>query len=262
MIAGSGRLTHGGRTPGYGSGHLVVADSSRPIDVTIRASPEEWSSVVATVPRALLPLPERIVRPLVGVPIPSGAGGAAVFGRWITDLHRRAYEFTPRDVPTLASVTADLLTSVIGRCLAAEHAVPPENRMSALRAETRTFVERNLADPRLTRQAVADAHHISLRLLQQLFAEDDTSPAAWIRHRRLERCRADLADPRLAGYPIQTVAARWGLTDPADFSRLFRAAYGMTPRDYRHRERPGRRQDMRQNGRQGRRQDRRPGTGP
>ncbi|MFI9628893.1 helix-turn-helix domain-containing protein [Streptomyces sp. NPDC052042] len=236
VIAGSGRLTYAGCTREYGSGHLVMADSSRPLDVTLRATPEKWSSVVATVPRALLPLPERVVRPLIGVPIPSGSGMAAVLGRWITDLHHRAHEFTPRDVPALASVTADLLTSMVGRCLDAEHAVPPEARRSALRVETRKFVERNLGDPRLTPQAVADAHHISLRLLQQLFAENGSSPAAWIRQRRLERCRADLADPSLAGASIQAVAARWGLTDPAHFSRLFRAAYGLPPREYRHQE--------------------------
>ncbi|MFJ9680308.1 hypothetical protein ACIRP2_19915, partial [Streptomyces sp. NPDC101194] len=41
----------------------------------------------------------------------------------------------------------------------------------------------------MTPQTIADAHHISLRHLPQLLAEDGTSPSAWIRHRRLERCR-------------------------------------------------------------------------
>ncbi|WP_073946796.1 helix-turn-helix domain-containing protein [Streptomyces kebangsaanensis] len=241
VFSGSGRLTQTAGTHEYGPGHLVMVDSSAPMDVTIRAMPGQWSSVVATVPRAWVPLPERVVRPLMGVPIPSCSGMAAVFGRWVTDLHHRAHEFTPGDAPTLATVTADLLTSLVGRCMDAEHVVPPEARRSTLRVETRKFVERNLGDLRLSPQTVADAHHISLRLLQQLFAEDGTSPAAWIRHRRLERCRADLADPHLAGYSVRAVAARWGLTDPAHFSRLFRAAYGLPPRDYRHRQQRRRR---------------------
>ncbi|MFD7069096.1 helix-turn-helix domain-containing protein [Streptomyces sp. NPDC059913] len=54
------------------------------------------------------------------------------------------------------------------------------------------------------------------------------------RGRHAARCRADLTDPRLAGCSIQTIAARRGLAAPAHFSRLFRAAYGMTPSDYRH----------------------------
>ncbi|MFD4701025.1 helix-turn-helix transcriptional regulator [Streptomyces niveus] len=67
-----------------------------------------------------------------------------------------------------------------------------------------------------------------------MLAENGTSPAAWIRHRRLERCRLDLANPRLNARPIQAIAERWGFTNPTHFSRLFRAAYGIPPRDYRH----------------------------
>ncbi|MEV6133864.1 helix-turn-helix transcriptional regulator [Streptomyces violaceusniger] len=157
-----------------------------------------------------------------------------VFTRWLTDLNARAHEFTPADIPTLTSVTLGLLASVIARCLEAEESLTPETRKTALRARTNAFVEQHLGAPAMTPQAIADAHHISRRHLQQLLAEDDTSPAAWIRHRRLERCRIDLANPSLNARPFQAVAARWGFHDPAHFSRLFRAAYGIPPRDFRN----------------------------
>ncbi|MER6528588.1 helix-turn-helix transcriptional regulator [Streptomyces sp. NPDC001508] len=67
-----------------------------------------------------------------------------------------------------------------------------------------------------------------------MLTEDDTSPAAWIRHRRLERCRLDLNNPRLNARPIHAIAERWGFTNPTHFSRLFRATYGIPPRDYRN----------------------------
>lgn len=57
--------------------------------------------------------------------------------------------------------------------------------------------------------------------------------AGWIRERRLERCRRDLLDPALAARPVGAVAARWGLVEPASFSRAFRAAYGLPPAAYR-----------------------------
>jgi AraC-like DNA-binding protein len=57
--------------------------------------------------------------------------------------------------------------------------------------------------------------------------------AGWIRRRRLERCRRDLLDPALRAQPVGVIAARWGLTEPAHFSRLFRAAYGVPPVAYR-----------------------------
>jgi len=46
--------------------------------------------------------------------------------------------------------------------------------------------------------------------------------------------RLDLTNPRLNARPIQAIAARWGFTDPAHFSRLFRAAHGIPPRDHRN----------------------------
>jgi AraC-like DNA-binding protein len=57
--------------------------------------------------------------------------------------------------------------------------------------------------------------------------------ADWIRRRRLERCRRDLLDPALRAEPVAAVAARWGLTNPAHFGRLFRDAYGVPPSAYR-----------------------------
>jgi len=57
--------------------------------------------------------------------------------------------------------------------------------------------------------------------------------AAWIRSRRLEGARRDLADPELAGLTISALAARWGFGDPARFSRAFRAVYGCSPTEAR-----------------------------
>jgi AraC-like DNA-binding protein len=40
-------------------------------------------------------------------------------------------------------------------------------------------------------------------------------------------------DADFLGRPVAAVGARWGYPDPAHFSRLFKATYGMGPRDYR-----------------------------
>jgi hypothetical protein len=60
-----------------------------------------------------------------------------------------------------------------------------------------------------------------------------TTASGWIRQRRLERCRRDLLDPALGDRSVGAIAARWGLIDAAHFSRLFRAAYGLPPGEYR-----------------------------
>ncbi|MGW0883984.1 helix-turn-helix domain-containing protein [Streptomyces sp. NPDC002671] len=102
-----------------------------------------------------------------------------------------------------------------------------------LRAQINAFINRHLGDPDLRPAAIAAHHHISLRSLHALFQQEPATVAATIRHRRLERCRADLADPRMRNQPIAALAARWGLLIPAEFSRAFKAAYAMSPGEYR-----------------------------
>lgn len=70
---------------------------------------------------------------------------------------------------------------------------------------------------------IAAAHHISVRRLHKLFEDQPQTVAALIRQHRLERCRADLAR---SDRTVTAVAARWGFSDPAHFSRLFKATYG------------------------------------
>jgi AraC-like DNA-binding protein len=95
------------------------------------------------------------------------------------------------------------------------------------------FIDENLSDPGLSSRTVAAAHFISVRQLQKVFEAEGKAVTTTIRNRRLERCRHDLADPALRGRPIAAVAARWGFLDAAHFSRLFRSAFGASPREYR-----------------------------
>jgi AraC-like DNA-binding protein len=77
------------------------------------------------------------------------------------------------------------------------------------------------------------AHHISVRYLQKLFEGEGETVTGWIRARRMEHCRKDLAAAEFAEVPVCSIAARWGLVDAAHFSRLFKAAYGLPPGEYR-----------------------------
>jgi AraC-like DNA-binding protein len=96
-----------------------------------------------------------------------------------------------------------------------------------------TFIRDHLGDPDLTPRTIAAAHHISVRYLHQLFRAEDRTVADCIRVRRLDRCRLELADPRLARRPIGEISARWGFRSAAHFSQAFRDAYGLSPSELR-----------------------------
>ena len=102
-----------------------------------------------------------------------------------------------------------------------------------------TYVEQHLGEPDLDLARIAAANSISLRHLHALFAARGERPAEWMWRRRLEEAHRELAR-RAADRPaVAAVARRWGFSDPAHFSRRFRAAYGTTPREWVRANQPG-----------------------
>jgi AraC-like DNA-binding protein len=102
-----------------------------------------------------------------------------------------------------------------------------------LLAGIRAYIETHLASPGLAPEEIARANHISTRYLHRLFEGEGSSVSEWIRDQRLERCRRDLRDPLLQHESILSIATRWGLPNSAHFSRVYRAAYGRSPREER-----------------------------
>jgi len=94
-------------------------------------------------------------------------------------------------------------------------------------------IEARLAEPTLGPGDIARACFISTRYLHRVFEAEGLSVCNYIRSARLTRCRRDLLDPALAEQSIHEISSRWGLTNPAHFSRLFKEAYGCSPREFR-----------------------------
>ncbi|WP_232788649.1 helix-turn-helix domain-containing protein [Streptomyces odonnellii] len=126
-----------------------------------------------------------------------------------------------------------LLTAVLAHHLDADAHVPDDSRQRALLLRIEAFVQQHLHNPELSPSAIAVAHNISVGYLHRLYRARDDTVAAWIRGQRLERAHRDLSDRTLRTVAVHRIAARWGFPDHTTFTRAFRAAYGLPPRDYR-----------------------------
>ncbi|WP_280470224.1 helix-turn-helix domain-containing protein, partial [Nocardia brasiliensis] len=138
--------------------------------------------------------------------------------------------------PPAETRLADSIVDLLGTVLGARLDLPAATRSAVRRpltAQLMSYIEGHLGDGDLAPQRIATAHFISTRYLHKLFHEQSTTVAGWIRERRLERCRRDLRDPLRRDRSIAAIAARWGFPDAAHFSRTFRAAYGLSPHEYR-----------------------------
>ncbi|MFI0901565.1 helix-turn-helix domain-containing protein [Streptomyces sp. NPDC020983] len=223
---------------------LVVYTTSRPYRADVDARPDGAASLVVQVPRADVPLPPGLVDRLLATRLPARNGAGCLLAGFLTQLAADTAPCRPGDAHRIGGVLVDLVTAWLAHHTDSGDRTPAETRRQVLFLQIEDFVRRHLADPALSPATVAAAHHISLRTLHRLFQDHGhgATAAAHIRGRRLARARADLADPAQAARPVQAIAARWGFGHPPDFTRAFRAAYGLTPTDYRQaalRPRPG-----------------------
>ncbi len=210
--------------------------ASRPHDLGHHANEPERdqaTSIVTMIPHAALPLPPQRMAALYGGRMSGSEGIGALLAQFLLQVTGHPEQYHAADASRLGAVGLDLATTMLGRHLVAEDAVPTEVRRRALLTQVQSYIHRHLGDAALDPHVVADAHHISVRSLHRLFEAEDATVASYIRDLRLARCRRDLTDPALRNQPVQTVAARWGFPDKAHFSRAFKAAYGTTPQDHR-----------------------------
>lgn len=121
------------------------------------------------------------------------------------------------------------LVGVLLRSTAGAEPAPHCDLLDRIKAH----VEAHLGDPDLAPAGIAAAHFVSARHLHNLFAGTGTSAAAWIRARRVEMCRRDLADSALADVPAAAIGSRWGFRGPSHFGQVFKRATGLTPAAYR-----------------------------
>ncbi|MEU0970144.1 helix-turn-helix domain-containing protein [Streptomyces sp. NPDC005917] len=233
-LRGGHRIVQGGRDITSGPGDLLCYDTTRPWEGWAGDRSLTVEGVMVQVPRALLPLPANRVERLIPLCLPAASGIAALFSGYLRQMVAGAAAYRATEGTHLVNTTVELLTALLVHHLDGGTAVPDETQRHALLLQVQAFVQRHLGDPRLDPATIAAAHHLSVRSLHRLFGEQGTTVAGWIRSRRLERCHRDLADPLLRRRPIHAISTRWGLTDPAHFSRVFRAAYGMSPSEYRH----------------------------
>ncbi|NUR86124.1 MAG: helix-turn-helix domain-containing protein [Nonomuraea sp.] len=218
VLRGTAQVRHGHLSAEVRAGELLVCPAARPYGHGVE-------QVLMRVPRARAPrLAERLDR-LVARPIPGDTGYAGLLAGMLARIADDHAGFAESDKQRLNRVLLDLLAGMAGQVLGQEE----QSARRTLLPLVQRHIRAHLHDPDLTPRSVAAAHHMSLRTLQRLFQQDGLTVSAWIRLQRLEGCRRDLADPLQRHLPIHAVAARWGFPRAADFTRAFRAQYGMPP---------------------------------
>lgn len=226
LTAGTGVISQRGKAAFLRPGDFVFFDTVRPYSADYSG---QFGVACFMIPRPSFPLPTRVLEQVAGVRVPCDQGIGLLVSPFLTTLAAEAEAYA--NTPEVGSSAIELLAAA-AKHVAGDESVA-EQREAALLPGIRSFVEQRLSDPELRPEIIARAFGISVRYLHSLFADQDTTLGGWIRHRRLEACRRELGRSGSAKQTIAAVAHRWGFTDAAHFSRLFRASYGMSPREWR-----------------------------
>lgn len=100
------------------------------------------------------------------------------------------------------------------------------------------YIRANLRDRELSATRIAAVHGISVRHLYMLLARSGVTLGDWIRSHRLEECRRELATSNAQYRTIAAIGHSWGFVDATHFSKVFKQAYGLSPRAWRDLHRP------------------------
>ena len=214
-VRGTQRIEQGERSVVFAPGELSSWDSSHPFAVTHL---DAFDLLLMVVPRALLgPRRDAICAQT------AGRLDGSLAGPFFTQI------WNALDGGGVASED-DVAEAIIALVRALHPAAHEDVRLpgGALLAQIKAYIDAHLGDLGLGPDRIARAHFISTRYLHKLFEGEGVSD--WVRRRRLEMCRRDLLATQ---EPVSLIASRWGLVNPAHFSRLFRATYGLTPSELR-----------------------------
>lgn len=228
LLSGSSILIQDGREITMRPGDLAFYDTSRPYSLLFDSN---FRNLIMMFPKNRIEFPAQLSDSLTAVSLGTEHELAGVITSFIS---RAAPQLTNLPFPArtrLARTSLDLMNTMLSAILDtdAEQREPRTHLLQSIY----NYINANLASPALSPGSIAAANFISVRHLHSLFRDEGTTVSRWIKEHRLERCRSDLHDPAYAHLAISAIASRWGFVDAGHFSRAFRAAYGLSPREFR-----------------------------
>jgi AraC-like DNA-binding protein len=229
QLSGTSMVEQDGRVEKLSPGELTICDHGRQY---LLAFDDDVRLIVLMFSLPLLSVTPQRLTDITARPVPTTRGMGAMVGGFLMNLAGKGGEITGETAARLGDNTVGLVDTLIQDCVEEEDRRHPHPHQILL-LRVQSYIERNLGNPDLSPEEVAAVHHVSRRQLYKLFEQHDTSVVRWMRERRLHFCARDLASAELAEHSVNAIASRWGMPDHSRFCKLFKAAYGLTPREYR-----------------------------
>ena len=226
---GSSQNFHAGHEVELSSGDFTICDSTRPYDIELSNNNE---MLLMKIPTKLMLQIVPNIEDRVGIKINGNFGVGAIASQAISSLWQHRNEIDPQMENQVVHNVLNLMAFSLNE------GSPQKLTDSSVKAHhlqrVKSFIESNLSDPELSAPQIAEANHISLRYLHQVFSDETQTLGRYILERRLQCSSAMLQDQCFRHLSVTEIAHRWGFKDSSHFAHRFRQRFGMSPRAFRH----------------------------
>jgi len=228
-VASGRRIEHADHRVAFGDRDIALYDTSRSWTATNPTGPKPMRWILLTFPRALVPIADTAIRPLVGAVMPRRLPGRSLIAQFLIGL----IETAAIDDPGLAQVLREGVVGLIRQRLGEPPGITPHTRRMLHQARITGIIRRHLGNPMLDLEGIANAANISPRYLHTIFQDADLTPRQLLKRLRLQEAYRRLRDPALASTSIKDIMRAVGYVRADQFARDFRQLFGVSPKEVR-----------------------------
>lgn len=226
---GRGVVSQDGRDAVLDPGDFALYDSTRPY--TLRFD-DDFQQLVLMLPGPVLRTVVRDTHRLTATRVGSERGAGHLMINMITTLAHDIGTLAPASACAVADGVTQILVAGLSTLSTARQA--PGSPLAALQlAQIKDLMRRRFHDPEFGVAQIAAALRLSLGSVHRIWSNEPCSISDSIWAQRLDAARSRLSDPGFGAHSVSRIAFDCGFSDAAHFSRVFKARFGCTPREFR-----------------------------
>jgi AraC-like DNA-binding protein len=213
----------GGRRARRQPGDIEIIDYARPL----HSAAADYGNLMIVIARESAPAALLALDPH-GLIFPSGSGAARLIGVAMQEFYAQADHLTVSEAEAAIEGIVALTTAYARTRLAGDEL----DRMKSKRKAALDYIDAHLENAKLSPDEVADAANLSRASLYRLLAAEGGIRAVLLRRRLDAAVRLMLEDGH-DEHSLKKIVRRCGFGGTSQFSRAFRARFGVPPRQYR-----------------------------
>ncbi|HVS76408.1 MAG TPA: helix-turn-helix domain-containing protein [Steroidobacteraceae bacterium] len=231
QLEGEGIIRQDGREALLRAGDFTLCDGARHYEISCPAGSR---MLVLGIPTTKLRRHVACPESLAAIPMRAGTGVSGLLSGFLRHYWLQCRHAVDGD-------SAEQIALAVLDVLGAAYAQVPRThaerspRGTAHRIRIINYIHAHLYDPDLSPARIAHACRITTRYLHYLFSDGEETVTRYVLARRLEASSQALLADSQRGRTVTAIAFDHGFNSATHFGRVFRAHFGMTPREYRAR---------------------------